>query len=129
MQKARGQATPGRSPANALPLLVGTRFQVLFHSPHRGSFHLSLTVLVHYRSQARIEPWEMVLPVSRRVPRVLRYLVTAHESLSHFAYGACSLYGRPFQIVRLGDWFLTFRRSGRSATPGPATPSMQRLPA
>ena len=22
----------------------------LFHSPHRGSFHLSLTVLVHYRS-------------------------------------------------------------------------------
>ena len=24
---------------------------VLFHSPHRGSFHLSLTVLVHYRSE------------------------------------------------------------------------------
>ena len=23
---------------------------VLFHSPHRGSFHLSLTVLIHYRS-------------------------------------------------------------------------------
>ena len=52
MQKARGQATPGRTPANALPLLVGTRFQVLFHSPRRGAFHLSLTVLVHYRSQA-----------------------------------------------------------------------------
>jgi hypothetical protein len=34
----------------ALPLLVGTRFQVLFHSPNRGSFHLSLAVLVHYRS-------------------------------------------------------------------------------
>ena len=27
-----------------------TRLQVLFHSPHRGSFRLSLTVLVHYRS-------------------------------------------------------------------------------
>ena len=27
-----------------------TRFQVLFHSPRRGSFRLSLTVLVHYRS-------------------------------------------------------------------------------
>ena len=25
--------------------LVNTRFQFLFHSPHRGSFHLSLTVL------------------------------------------------------------------------------------
>ena len=33
-----------------LPLLVGIRFQELFHSPCRGAFHLSLTVLVHYRS-------------------------------------------------------------------------------
>ena len=37
-----------------LPLLVRTRFQVLFHSPHRGSFRLSLTVLVHYRSMSSI---------------------------------------------------------------------------
>jgi hypothetical protein len=50
MQKARGQAFLGRSQGIALPLLVGTRFQELFHSPHRGAFHLSLTVLVHYRS-------------------------------------------------------------------------------
>ena len=35
---------------NGLPLFVGSRFQLLFHSPLRGSFHLSLTVLVHYRS-------------------------------------------------------------------------------
>jgi len=34
----------------ALRLFVGTRFQVLFHSLFKGSFHLSLTVLVHYRS-------------------------------------------------------------------------------
>ena len=33
-----------------LRLLVGIRFQILFHSPYWGSFHLSLTVLVHYRS-------------------------------------------------------------------------------
>ena len=30
--------------------LVSVWFQVLFHSPVRRSFHLSLTVLVHYRS-------------------------------------------------------------------------------
>lgn len=36
--------------APMLLLLVRTRFQVLFHSPLRGSFRLSLTVLVHYRS-------------------------------------------------------------------------------
>ena len=29
--------------------LVGPWFQVLFHSPSRGSFRLSLTVLLHYR--------------------------------------------------------------------------------
>ena len=29
--------------------LVSIWFQVLFHSPKRGSFHLSLTLLVHYR--------------------------------------------------------------------------------
>ena len=55
MQKARGQAFPGIAPTGiALPLLVGIRFQVLFHSPRRGSFHLSLTVLVHYRSLGSI---------------------------------------------------------------------------
>ena len=37
-----------------LLLLVRTRFQVLFHSPRRGSFRLSLTVLVHYRSVSSI---------------------------------------------------------------------------
>ena len=39
-------------PLLALQLFVGFRFQVLFHSPNRGTFHLSLTVLVHYRSSS-----------------------------------------------------------------------------
>ena len=49
MQKARRH--PDKS---ELRLLVSIRFQVLFHSPNRGTFHLSLTVLVHYRSQDSI---------------------------------------------------------------------------
>jgi hypothetical protein len=49
MQEARGQ--PSKL---GLPLLVGMRFQVLFHSPSRSTFHLSLTVLVHYRSKDSI---------------------------------------------------------------------------
>ena len=52
MQKARGQLPDPKSAG--LPLLVGMRFQVLFHSPSRSSFHLSLTVLVHYRSKDSI---------------------------------------------------------------------------
>ncbi len=53
MQKARG-CTVQANPNIVLPLLVNIRFQVLFHSPSRGSFHLSLTVLVHYRSLSSI---------------------------------------------------------------------------
>ena len=69
----------------------------------------------------------MVLPVSRRVPRVPRYLGTEPESLAPFAYGACTLYRRPFQIVRLGDRFLTPRRRCSDALSGPTTPPIQRL--
>ena len=38
-----------QSPLARLLHIVGIWFQVLFHSPNRGSFHLSLAVLVHYR--------------------------------------------------------------------------------
>ena len=48
MQKAR------RHMIYMLRPLVGTWFQELFHSPARGAFHLSLTVLVHYRSLVSI---------------------------------------------------------------------------
>ncbi len=54
MQKARRQAFLRRNEDIALRLLVSYWFQVLFHSPNRGSFHLSLTVLVHYRSSVCI---------------------------------------------------------------------------
>ena len=56
-----------------LPLLVRARFQILFHSPRRGSFRLSLTVLVHYRSSGSIQPWRMVPPSSDRISRVPPY--------------------------------------------------------
>ena len=50
LQEARPEASQPLLAGIARGLLVGTRFQVLFHSPRRGAFHLSLTVLVHYRS-------------------------------------------------------------------------------
>ena len=48
MQKAR------RHGSKPLRPLVGRRFQGLFHSSVRGAFHLSLTVLVRYRSLGSI---------------------------------------------------------------------------
>jgi hypothetical protein len=59
----------------ALQLLVGLRFQVLFHSPNRGTFHLSLTVLVHCRSPNvfSLGGWTPQLPAGLACPAVLRY--------------------------------------------------------
>ena len=48
MQKARRHRTKRLRP------LVSERFQGLFHPPVRGTFHLSFTVLVHYRSSIGI---------------------------------------------------------------------------
>ena len=48
MQKARRHCIKQLRP------LVGVRVQGLFHSSMRGAFHLSLTVLVHYRSLTSI---------------------------------------------------------------------------
>ena len=59
----------------ALQLLVSLRFQVLFHSPNRGTFHLSLTVLVHYRSSSvfSLGEWTPQIPTGLACPAVLRY--------------------------------------------------------
>ena len=58
------------SPPRELRQAGSTRFQDLFHSPRRGAFHRSLTVLVHYRSLAvfSLGPWSTQLPT--RCPRV-----------------------------------------------------------
>jgi hypothetical protein len=58
----------------ALQLLVSLWFQVLFHSPNRGTFHLSLTVLVHYRSSSvfSLGEWTPQLPTVLACTAVLR---------------------------------------------------------
>jgi hypothetical protein len=72
---ARTRISAEHRPSIALRLLVGLRFQVLFHSPHWGTFHLSLTVLVHYRSPDvfSLGEWTPQLPAGLACPAVLRY--------------------------------------------------------
>ncbi len=45
--------------------------------PSRGAFHLSLTVLVRYRSQGSIQAWRVVPPGSDRVSRARPYSGTS----------------------------------------------------
>ena len=67
MQKAR------RHIKKMLRPLVSIRFQGLFQSLFQGTFHLSLTVLVRYRSHRSIQPYRMVPADSRKVSRAPRY--------------------------------------------------------
>ena len=83
-----------------LPLLVGTRFQVLFHSPHRSSFHLSLTVLcaIGHRVVFSLGRWSSRIPTGFHVSRGTR----GHPRVDQdFTYGAFTLYGGTFQSLLL----------------------------
>ena len=93
--------------------LVGAWFQELFHSPRRGAFHLSLTVLVHYRSHGSIQPCRMVPADSHRVSRAPRY--SGYRMPSRlFGYGAVILCGATVQTLPLDT---------RSHDRGPTTPA------
>ena len=61
----------------------------------------------------------MVLADSHGISRVPRYSGTYPASQQTFVYGAITLYGRPFQAVRLICWFVTRRPCGQA---GPTTP-------
>ena len=112
MQKARRHAT------KALRPLAGTWFQGLFHSPARGASHLSLTVLVRYRSLGSIQPFGMVPDNSPGIPRAPGYSGAGLVCRRVFAYGALTLRGATFQTLPL--------TSLQTPAAGPITPPQPR---
>ena len=79
--------------------------------PSRGSFHLSLTVLLHYRSSGSILTWRVVPPASHRIPRARRYSGYALYCRV-FVYGTLTPCGLPSHAVPL-----TLSSIPASATP------------
>ena len=71
--------------------VVSTQFQILFHSPRRGSFHLSLTVLLRYRSSRvfSLGGWTPQLRTMLACIVLLRILINT----SACVYGTLTLYG------------------------------------
>ena len=66
------KGTPSDGPEGHRPLTAcGYMGSGLFHSPYRGAFHLSLTVLVHYRSSQifSLGEWSPLLPTGFLVSR------------------------------------------------------------
>ena len=101
--------------ASSLLPLVSMWFQDLFHSPHRGAFHLSLTVLVHYRSHRSLSPWRVVPPASRPITRVGRYSGTPPPVMHRLRLPGCHRLWRPFPGK--------LRLASSQGSVGPTTPS------
>jgi hypothetical protein len=98
MQKVRNQAFSLRN--IALLLLVGTGFQILFHSPLRGSFHLSLAVLCAIGDIRvfSLGGWCPRIPTRRLRPRGT-WDTTSY--CADFTYRAFTFYGLASQLVLL----------------------------
>ena len=94
MQKARRHPTKGLRP------LVSVWFQVLFHPVVHGTFHLSFTVLVHYRSLRSIQPYQMVLANSNGASPTPPYS-GYYLSLTVYIYRALTFYGLVSHPVQL----------------------------
>jgi hypothetical protein len=75
LQKARGQAEVfAEASTYSPPTACKHTVSGSFHSGHPGSFHLSLTVLVHYRSLRifSLGDWTPLLPTGLACPVVLK---------------------------------------------------------
>ena len=96
MQKARRHlSTTLEAPTACKHTVSGT-----FHSPSRRSFHLSLTVLVHYRSCSVFSLSGWCRQIQTRIHRPRPTQVPNTRS-NDFAYRTLTLFGGPSQTLRL----------------------------
>ena len=88
---------------------------VLFHSPARGAFHLSLTVLVRYRSLQVLSlgAWSPQIPTGFHVSR--RTQVSKCEASSFRLRGCHPLWHSRSRLVQLTQHLVT-RRSAQDAS-------------
>ena len=119
------KGTPSRNALSA-PTACGRTVSGTVSLPSRGAFHLSLTVLVRYRSRESVQPWRVVPPASRGVSRAPRYSGPETRCQRPSGYGALTLFRRPSQAVPLDGWFVTAAEGCGPRLPRPTTPARKR---
>ena len=131
LQKARHH-DQSRSSGDALtacrPTVSGT-----ISLPSRGTFHLSLTVLVRYRSPGSIQAYRVVPTDSHQISRARCYLGFHYNSHKVFVYGILTLYDRPFQTTSTNPvisycWPARQNRQNEPHNPTNATPAGYHTP-
>ena len=92
--------------------------------PSRGTFHLSLTVLVRYRSPGSIQAYRVVPTDSQQISRARCYLGIHFDSHTVFVYGILTLYDRPSQTTSTNhmiSYCRPIRQNRQKQTPQPHT--------
>ncbi len=109
----------GRNPPQRIPpTACQCRGSEALSSPSRGAFHLSLTVLVHYRWPGVSAPWRVVPPASHRVSRAPWYSGSSlRNRVRPVRYGTLTRSGGPSQTLRVDPTSLRCPRCRRPATP------------
>ena len=120
LQKAR------RHTAGVLRLLVGARFQALFHSPLGVLFTFPSRYLstIGHRRVLSLGGWSPRLRTGFHVPGPTREIPP--RGAMDPPTGLVTLFGRPFQAVRLPCAFATARGDWGPPLRAPTTPTRQR---
>jgi hypothetical protein len=90
--------------------------------PSRGTFHPSLTVLVHYRSPGSIQPYQVVLADSHGISRAPRYSGTPSGAADVSCTGLLPTPAGHSHAVPLHPRFLTPQPTGRQVRRVPQPP-------
>lgn len=118
MHNSRAHASIGTpSPSKGAPTACKSVVSGSFHSPIRGSFHLSLTVLVLYRSLMifSLGAWSPQIPT--KFPG-FRGTQDTFSPIQNFNYRTVTFFGPASQLIRL---------SFTVAQQGPTTPTRIRI--
>ncbi len=125
-QKARRHPVP-LARNIGLRLLVGIRFQVLFHSPLGVlfTFPSRYWFTIGHQQVFSLGGWSPRIPTGFLVSRGT--WEPDPRSPAPLPYRTVTFCGAPFQTLRLGSGFMTPRSDRSRNRPGPATPTSQRL--
>ena len=101
--------------------------------PSRGTFHHSLTVLIHYRSSSSIQAYQVVLADSHKVSRAPCYSgINTRTADTHYTYGTITLSGPAFQPIHLYACTSSHQQDSAGTcqphNPGDATPIRYHTP-
>src|SRR3954451_7874744 len=122
---SKGTPSPNKSALTACKHTVSGTLSL----PSRGTFHLSLTVLVRYRSPGSIQAYRVVPADSQQIPRARCYSGIQSTACATFSRTGLSPTTATLSRGLSLTPHTTIRQAAAHLRSHPTTPTLQRLPA